>query len=116
MLPSTGQDHTWPPDGEDGYRKRAASGVRNASQHGTPSQVAQTFARGLYHPCRPACPKCFRVRGNMEGGPQMGKVVRQPELPCGSLMLQGAEQNQNWPSSWMVGYRTLATLGVLTAL
>ena len=76
MLQSGGQNQKWPTRGQSGYITLAVSGVRNASERGTRSQVAHNWAKSLRNPCR--------AGDNIRSGPQVGLLATQP-LPSGGV-------------------------------
>ena len=106
----------WPTSRQGGYITLAAWGIPTASERGAKSEVAHKWARCLRHPCRLGDPHCFRPRGTIRGGPQVGKVATSPLPPRGSPPIQSGGQNQKWHTSGQGGYITLAASGIPTAL
>ena len=70
-----GHNQKWPTSGQGGYITPADWGVPTASEQRAESQVAHKWARWLHNPCRLGGPHCFRARGRITGGPQVGKVA-----------------------------------------
>ena len=114
-LQSKGQNLKWPTSGQGGYITPAASGIPTASKRGAKSEVAETWARWLHHPCRHGDPHRFRAGGKIRSGPQVGKVATSPLPPRGSPPLQSGGQNQKWPRPGQGGYLTPAVSGIPTA-
>ena len=114
-LQSGGQNQKWPIHGQGGYITPAASGIPTASEQGAKSEVAHTWARWQYHPCRLGDPHRFRAGGKIRSGPYMGKVAISPLPPQGSPPFQSRGQNQKWPIHGQGGYINPAASGIPTA-
>ena len=114
-LQGAGQNRKWPTCGQGGYITTAASGIPSATKRGAKSEVAHLWARWLCNPCRLGNPHCYKAGGKIRSGPLVGKVATQPLPPRGSPPLQGAGQNQKWPTCGQGGYVTPAASGIPSA-
>ena len=59
MLQSSGRNQKWPTRGPGGYITPVVSGVPNASEPGTKSELAQKWAWWLHHPYHWGGPERF---------------------------------------------------------
>ena len=84
-LQGGGHHQQWTIGGRIGYNALAVWGVHNASERGTKSAVAHTWADWLYHLCR-----------------------------LGSPILHSEGQNQQGPTHGQIGYIILAAKGAPT--
>ena len=112
-----GGDQKWPTSGQSGYVTRAVSGIPTAAEREEKSEVAQSWAKWLRHPCRLGDPHRCRAGGGggIRSGPQVGKVATSPLPSRGSPPLQSGGQNHKWPTYGQSGYVTPAVSGIPTA-
>ena len=109
------QNQRWPTSGQSGYLTPAVLGIPSDAERGAKSEVANTWAKWLPHPCRIGDPHRFRAGSKIRCGPQVGKVANSTVPYRGSSPLQSGGQNQKWPTSGQSGYLTPAVSGIPTA-
>ena len=139
-LKSNEQNQRWPTSGLGGNNTPAASGFPNASERERKSDVAHKYARRLHNPSRlGGCltspgrgtksdvaynragmlqnpsylggPQRFRAHEKIRGGPQVGRVTKQPLPPWGFPTFHNAGQDEKCPTSGPGGYITPVTWG-----
>ena len=102
-----------------GYITPAAWGSPSALDRGGTSgqlsEVANKWARWLHNPCRLRGPHCFKARGKIRSGPQVGQMATKHLPPWGSQPLRSEGQNQKWPTSGQGGYITPTAYGFPSA-
>ena len=113
-LQSEAKNQRWPTSGHSGYVTPAVSGIPTVSERGEKSEVAHNWAQWLRHPCCFGDHHCFKARGNMRRGPQVGKVAVSPLTSRGSPRLQSGGQSQRWPACGQNGYVTPAISAIPT--
>ena len=102
-LHSGKQNQKWPTSGQGGYMTPTASGVPNASERETKSEVDHNWAQSPHDPCRLGSPTLQSGKQNQKWTTSGSSGDITPAV-WGVPTLQSGGQNQKWPMSGPSGY------------